>query len=169
MGAGILLQKNGETTMSKKIANVRWQGRDWKESIDVKWLQKAMKEVQVLGHGCQVLDGSDAVNMGDDSLTTVVCPANVEWKAITESDVLGYCDEIHAAPDGTLSFRFLEEDMLPSKDWMDEKTAQAHVDLIIEKEDKAYEAQRLKEMKAKQAKDALHKRKAAVTKSRRKS
>jgi len=133
------------TKTTTKIANVRWQSRDWKESIDVKWLQKTMKEVQAMGHGCQMLDGSDAVNLGDDSMTTVVCPANVQWKPITESDVLGYVDEMHVAKDGTLSFKFLAEYGLPETGWLTEKEAQKHVDELIEADEKAWELKQKKE------------------------
>ena len=130
-----------------KIANILWTSRDWKESINTKWLNKAMKTISPMRHGVQVFDGSDAVNTGDDSIATIVCPANIQWKPLSEdtSDLLGYASEIHATTDGTLSFRFPEDSGVPATDWLDEKAAQAHIVKIQEESERLWELQQKRE------------------------
>jgi hypothetical protein len=110
-------------------------------------MQKAMKEVAALGCAIQVLDGNDAVNTGDDSITTIVCPSNIQWKLLSEdtSDLLGYASEIHATTDGTLSFKFPKQCGIPATDWLDEKAAQAHIVKIQEEDERLWELQQKKE------------------------
>jgi len=130
-----------------KIANIFWNSRDWKQSIDTKWLNKAMKAVSAMRHGVQMFDGSDAVQSGDDSISTIVCPSNVQWKPLSEdtSDLLGYCSEIHATTDGTLSFKFPKQAGIPATDWLDEKAAQAHIVKIQEEDERLWELQQKRE------------------------
>ncbi len=134
-----------------KIANVFWYCRDWKEGINTKWLQKSMKKIAAMRKAVQVLDGSDAVQSGDDSISTIVCPANVQWTPISDDscDLLGYADAIHATKDGNLFFRFPAESGFPATDWLDEKAANAHLDKIqaaaAAEEDKAWELKQKRE------------------------
>lgn len=68
-------------------ANVQYQVMDWKDSPDMKLLHKAIKEIEALGHGSQVVEEHSPIC---DSKVVLVMPADVNYRGITED---GLSDE----------------------------------------------------------------------------
>jgi len=103
-------------------ANVQYQVMDWKDSPDMKLLHKAIKEIEALGHGSQVVEEHSPIC---DSKVVLVMPADVNYRGITEdtSDVLCYCDKMHIDKDGKFHFTFHEDCNMPATSWMDEDKA----------------------------------------------
>jgi hypothetical protein len=130
---------------NNNIANVCLCLRDWKESIDVAWLQKSMANLQANGHRIQLIDGEAAAHTGGDDIATVMCPAGVNWQPMSEDacDIISYDGsiEIHVTTDGTRSY-------LIAGKWMTEQEAIAHINAeILKSLDEAEQARWEKRLK----------------------
>lgn len=97
-------------------ANVRFCAMDWKDSVDPKWLHKAVKEIEGLGRGSSVEEHHSAVC---DSKIVLVLPGDAGYRSIPNdlADILAYCEEM-SINGGEFHFRFSAESGMPATPWL---------------------------------------------------
>lgn len=104
--------------------NALYTTRDFKEQIDIKWLNKAINDINKFDHGIKIHEESGE----SDDFVTLVLPENIYFSGINfDMEILDYSPRLSVNEAGEFFFKFDAQCGMPATIWLNEEDASTWV------------------------------------------